>query len=152
MPGHIENDIKKGAIVDGKYIKNPNAKLLKDVITPSGRIFDKSRSGSYIYVIDEKGNFIISNRARSSQFPKGLPHPTLIGGKNPKVLGAGEVYLKAGKITWVNDKSGHFRNPNSLNAAKEALEKMPKNVFHKKFQGYLPHEKFPTDVIPPNYR
>jgi hypothetical protein len=152
VDGHRESDIAKGAIVDGKYVKNPTAQNLTDVLTPGGRVFDKSSTGRFVYVVDDSGNFIIGNRARSSEFPSGLPHPTLIGGADPKVLGAGELYLKGGKITWINDKSGHFQQANSLNAAKSAIENLPKNVLHKGFKGYLSHELFPTDEIPKAFR
>ena len=103
-------------------------------------------------MIDESGNFKIANRSRSSDFPNGLPHPTLIGGADPKALGAGELYLKGGRITWINDKSGHFQHPNSLNAARTVIENLPQNVLHKNFKGYLSHELFPGEVIPKAFR
>jgi len=156
LKSHIKSDISKKVFVNGKYVKNPKAQNLIDVITPEGKIFDKSSSGKFMYVIDELGNFIIGKRARSDSFPTGMPHPTLIGGKNPKVLGAGELYIKGGKIYWINNKSGHYQHTNSLSRAHTCIENinknLNKNLFHPEFKGYVSHELFPTNEIPPEFR
>jgi hypothetical protein len=59
-----------------------------------------------------------------------MPHPTLIGGKDPQVLGAGMVVIKGGKIVKIDNHSGHFRPPrSSLRAAVKGFLKLPKEVF-----------------------
>ena len=42
-----------------------------------------------------------------------LPHPTLIGGFEPKVQGAGIVTIQGEKIIKVDNASGHFRPDSS---------------------------------------
>lgn len=70
-----------------------------------------------------------------------MPHPTLIGGKDPQVLGAGMVDIRAGKIHSVNLESGHFKPTNaSLNTVKEIFGKLPSNIFDKNFKGYQPYK------------
>lgn len=52
------------------------------------------------------------------------------------------VDIRAGKIHSVNLESGHFKPSNdSLEAVKEAFEKLPPNVFDKNFKGYQPYKE-----------
>ena len=126
-------DIKSGVLNNNTYIKNPTSKLLKDIINNSGRIGSKQMSGEFMYVVDKSENLIIGTRAGTK-----MPHPTLIGGKNPQVIGAGIIDIRGGKIYKIDNVSGHFKpSSESLSAVKQILDKMDKNIFHKKFQGYL---------------
>ncbi len=59
-----------------------------------------------------------------------MPHPTLLGGKDPQVLGAGMVQIQGGKIVKIDNHSGHFRPPrSSLGDAVKGFLKLPKEVF-----------------------
>jgi hypothetical protein len=59
-----------------------------------------------------------------------MPHPTLIGGKDPQVLGAGMVDIRRGKIVKIDNHSGHFQPPrSSLRDAVKGFLKLPKDVF-----------------------
>lgn len=110
-------------------------------------------------MVDENGVIIIGDRARriksldgSLKYKDGLPHPTLIGGRNPKVLAAGELYLKGGKVTWINNKSGHFRQPYSLSVIRDAIGKLNVNVLHKNFKGYIQYRSFNGVAVPKKLR
>jgi hypothetical protein len=121
-----------GVLKNGSYIRNPTAQSLDKLITASGKINSKNMSGNYMYVIDSKGNIIIGTRAGQK-----MPHPTLIGGKNPQVQGAGIVDIRGGQIYSIDNYSGHFKpNASSLEAMQNAFGKYPKSTFHKRFQGY----------------
>ena len=88
-----------------------------------------------MYAIDESGDIIIGTRGGQR-----MPHPTLIGGENPQVLGAGIVDIRGGRIYSVDNASGHFKpGPASLEAAQKAFGNLPPSVFRKDFQGYLPY-------------
>lgn len=85
-----------------------------------------------MFVIDLEGNIFIGNRDGQRN-----PHPTLIGGKNPQVLAAGMIDIRKGKIYLVNNESGHFKPGNeSLTIIKQKFGEIPKQYFHKNFQGY----------------
>lgn len=127
-------DEAAGVLVNGRYIKNPTAQNLSSLLTESGRIGSKQMSGRFMYVIDESGNIIIGTRAGQR-----MPHPTLIGGADPKVLGAGIVDIRGGRIYSVDNASGHFKpGAGSLDAARKAFGKLLDSAFHRNFQGYLP--------------
>jgi len=88
--------------------------------------FNKSANGEYIWIIDERGNFVVGNRINMTHdmfqmpadFGSGtkhakidkrkttLPHPTLAKGLD--VYGAGEVIVKNGLISSYNADSGHY--------------------------------------------
>lgn len=63
------------------------------------------------------------------------PHPTLIGGKSPKVKTTGMLTFKNGKIVSFDNDSGHYKpNEKSNQYMEEALNKLYKkhpNLFHK---------------------
>lgn len=129
-------DEAAGVLSNGKYIKNPTAQNLSNLVTDSGRIGGKNMNGQYMYVIDQDGSIIIGSRGGQR-----MPHPTLIGGENPQALGAGIVDIRGGKIYSVDNASGHFKpGAGSLDAARDAFGNLPSNVFHKNFQGYLPYK------------
>jgi hypothetical protein len=138
-PAFLKTDAEKGILVGGKYIKNPTAKPIQELITPNGIIGTKKSmyySGEYMYVIDSEGSIIIGSRAKQFN-PQGLSHPTLIGGENPQVRGAGIVSIQGGKLKWIDDASGHFQHSGTLDAAREAFGRLPKDVFSPEFEGYL---------------
>ena len=84
--------------------------------------------------LDDAGNIIIGTRAGQR-----MPHPTLIGGVNPRVRGAGIIDIRGGRIYSVNNASGHFRpGAGSLDAARESFGKLPPSAFHPNFEGYVP--------------
>ena len=61
-------------------------------------------NGQYMYVVDTNGNIIIGSRAGQH-----MPHPTLVGGQNPSVQGAGIIDIRGGKIFSIDNASGHFK-------------------------------------------
>ncbi len=72
-------DEAAGVIVNGRYITNPTARNLRDIVTASGKVGGKQMSGQFMYVFDDAGNVIIGTRARNiTNTP--MPHPTLVGG------------------------------------------------------------------------
>ncbi|QDV51351.1 Calx-beta domain protein [Gimesia fumaroli] len=130
-------DETAGVLVNGHYIKNPTAKSLNSLLTDSGKIGGKQMSGRYMYVIDDAGNITIGTRAGQR-----MPHPTLIGGANPQVRGAGIVDIRGGRIFSVDNVSGHFKpGAGSLDAARKAFGKLPDSAFHRNFEGYLPYSR-----------
>lgn len=129
-------DEAAGVLVNGSYIKNPTARSLSDLVTDSGRIGGKQMNGQYMYVIDQDGAIIIGSRSGQR-----MPHPTLIGGGNPQVLGEGIVDIRGGKIFSVDNASGHFKpGIGSLDAARNTFGNLPPNVFRRDFRGYLPYK------------
>jgi len=91
-------------------------------------------NGQYMYVVDTNGNIIIGSRAGQH-----MPHPTLVGGQNPSVQGAGIIDIRGGKIFSIDNASGHFKpDASSLTNVQNAFNQLPLNVFHRNFQGYLP--------------
>ena len=50
-------------------------------------------NGQFMYVLDSDGNIIIGTRAGQH-----MPHPTLIGGSDPTVHGAGIVEIRIFKV------------------------------------------------------
>jgi hypothetical protein len=152
-------DEEAGILVNGKYLKNPTATNADDlIINTSGTIKGKNRlnpeatnmellnGNEYMYAVDESGNLIIGTRAKGFNFstPDGkAPHPTLIGGANPKVKTAGTIDFRGGKIYKVTNSSGHFKPSNeSLLVAEEIFRsKFPTNSFRKDFQGFVQHGK-----------
>ena len=127
-------DIEMGVLIDGAYIKNPTAQNMSDLIKPGSNYVDNSKmNGQFMYVVDTNGNIIIGSRAGQH-----MPHPTLIGGTNPTVQGAGIVEIRGGKIYSIDNSSGHFKPDSScMVSVQNAFGQLPSNVFHKDFQGYL---------------
>jgi hypothetical protein len=125
-------DEEAGVLQNGVYQKNPTAQLLKELINPDGKIKNKNMNGTFMYVVNLNGDIIIGTRAGNHQ-----PHPTLIGGENVLVKGAGIIDIRGGKIYKIDNASGHFRpSKSSLNNAKQAFNSLESRVFHKNFQDY----------------
>lgn len=147
-------DKAAGVLVNGKYLKNPTATNVDDlIIYPSGTIKGKTRldpnatttellnGQEYMYVIDESDNLIIGTRAKGFNFsnPDGkAPHPTLLGG-NPKVKAAGTIEFRGGKIYKVDNSSGHFKpSAESLKVTEGIFKKkFSANSFTNDFKGFI---------------
>jgi hypothetical protein len=121
------------------YAKNPSARPLNDLLKPNGRIGGGFDNGVFTYVVDEHGNVIVAKRlgepgGRPGR-ATGMPHPTLIGGKKPTVLAAGEVEIRAGRIYRIDNQSGHFRPPRkSLSTTLKSFMRLPTSAFHADFK------------------
>ena len=127
-PEMLQFDIDRG-IYDGIYEKNPTAKNIYDVI--DGEFIISNACNRYLtYVIDMDDNIIVAERNGNGFNGKATPHPTLIGGKDPKVKMAGILYLENGKITGYDHKSGHYKpNIKSMDVAQKAFDKLPNYLF-----------------------
>jgi hypothetical protein len=111
------------------YFHNPNAKSLDQALGNDERIYSKGKKahGKMTYVMDEDGNIIFGKRENPNNASKRAPHPTLIGGKDPKVQCAGMITFDKGRIVSVNNESGHYRPASkSLDKVYEALKKFQK--------------------------
>ena len=133
-PSMQAKDIENKVLIDGEYLKNPTAQNIRDLIKPDSRyIGSKKMNGRFMYVVDLDGNIIIGTRSHQH-----MPHPTLIGGRDPMVQGAGIIDIRGGKIYSIDNASGHFKPDKiSLSSVQYAFEKLPSGVFHRDFQGYL---------------
>lgn len=133
------------------YVKNPTAQNITNYTNNTNYLGTGGKKGSlnglYMYVVDANNNIIIGNRATGMVSDligtDSLPHPTLIGGFNPQVQGAGIVTIQGGKIIKVDNASGHFRpDSSSLGKVEELLlNKVPDKYYDRKFEGFIPYEK-----------
>ncbi|MBE6811071.1 MAG: hypothetical protein E7521_08475 [Ruminococcaceae bacterium] len=138
---HVESSMKKhdieSGVYKGKYIKNPTAQKLTDMIN-GNYIGNKTTNESGLpYVIDMDGNIIVGKRSGNGRGPGALPtpHPTLIGGSDPQVQMAGLLKIGGGKILGYDNNSGHYKpNAKSMTVADEAFSKLPDSLFSKKFK------------------
>ena len=130
------DDEAAGVLRNGEYVKNPTAHNINDYISEgSNYLGSKNMNGQYMYVVDMDGNIIIGTRGGQR-----MPHPTLVGGKNPQVQAAGMIEIRGGKIYSINNASGHFKpSIESLEVAEDVFSNLPQNIFSKDFQGYLPY-------------
>ncbi len=129
---------------EGGYAKNPSAMPLNDALGTNGRIGKGFDNGTFTYVVDGKGDVIIAKRmGEPGGVPgraTGLPHPTLIGGKNPTVLAAGEVEIRGGKIYRVDNQSGHFQPARkAMSPSLKGFLRLPKTAFHPDFHAQSVH-------------
>ena len=137
MPDMHKHDIESGVVQNGAYSQNPTAKNITELIQ-GNYIVDKKTNGLFTYVIDQEGNIIVGKRNGNGKGPgvAPTPHPTLIGGTNPKVQCAGMLDIRGGKIFSFDNRSGHFKpNEKSLETAKAIFSKLPSNLFHKNYNG-----------------
>lgn len=109
MPDMHKKDIDNGIVKNNTYPKNPTAKDIRDMIH-GNYVGNKNTNGLFTYAIDLDGNIIVGKRNGNGTGSKDdpTPHPTLIGGKNPKVQCAGMLDLRGGKIYSFDNQSGHF--------------------------------------------
>lgn len=135
----FEMDKKDSDIYDSKtgYFKNPSATNLNEAIRGDNIYLDGNRAnGTVTYVMDMDGNIIFGKRVNPVNPSKRAPHPTLIGGKNPKVQCAGMITFSKGKIVSIDNRSGHFKpNIQSMAKVEKAMDELYKknpNVFSRK--------------------
>lgn len=132
----MKKDIKHGVYDSsrGGYQKNPTAQNLESMVK-GNYINSKTFNKQVPYVITTDGKVIIGDRNGNGRTPSKTPtpHPTLIGGFDPKVKMAGILDIRGGKIYSYDDRSGHFRpNNKSMKWADEAFKNYPK---HRNFKG-----------------
>jgi hypothetical protein len=129
---------------EGGYVKNPSATPLNDVVGTNGRVGKGFDNGTFTYVVDAKGDVIIAKRmgepGGGPGRATGMPHPTLIGGKNPTVLAAGEVEIRGGKIYRIDNQSGHFQpGRKTMSTSLKGFLRLPKTAFHPDFHAQSVH-------------
>ncbi|MBR4948502.1 MAG: hypothetical protein IKZ29_08090 [Clostridiales bacterium] len=138
----LKKDMKDSDIYNPNtgYFHNPSAQNLEESIR-DGDIYsgEEKADTSFPYVLDTAGNIIFGKRANPNNPEKRSPHPTLIGGKDPKVQCAGIIKITDGKIVSVDNRSGHFK-PNELSMKKvynalEDLRSRHPEVFSPKYKG-----------------
>ena len=120
----------------GRYVKNPSARPIEEYVQ-NGQLKmpgTKKFTGSLMFAVDEDGTLITGVRG-----DRRSPHPTLLGGANPKVRTAGMLYFYRGKLVRVQNQSGHFQpSYGSLKHAHEALRTQAPDLFSPQFEGYFP--------------
>lgn len=91
--------------------------------------------GTYTYAVKEDGELVIGKRNGNGRDGKATPHPTLVGGKNPRVRVAGMVTLSHDQVFKYDTESGHFKpNAKSIAAADDAFSQLPLSAFHRNFK------------------
>ena len=131
IKNELFKDKKDPDIYDSRtgYFKNPLAISIESAIF-NGHIYmdGKIANGKMTYVMNEQGHIIFAKRFNPNNERKRSPHPTLIGGKNPKVQCAGMIEFSRGKIVSIDNMSGHYRpNKKSLSKVDTFLSKLAKN-------------------------
>ena len=105
----VKRDIKHGVYKPGfGYSQNPTSQNLSTLVN-GNYIGDKRLNKEVPYVITSKGEVIIGDRNGNGRIGLPTPHPTLIGGIDPKVRMAGILKIRGGKIYSYDDRSGHYR-------------------------------------------
>ena len=131
----VKEDILRGIYKPGVgYSVNPTARNLSTMVS-GNYIVSKNYNVKVPYVITIDGEVIIGSRNGNGKTPSKTPtpHPTLIGGTNPKVKMAGILDIRGGKIYSYDNCSGHYRpNIKSMKWADAAFKDYPK---HKNFKG-----------------
>jgi hypothetical protein len=117
------------------YFKNPTATDLLESVKDNKVLYRmKEADGYFMYVLREDGKIIFGKRSNPNNKRKRSPHPTLIGGKKPKVQCAGIIHFIDGKIKSVNNSSGHFRpNDKSLSLLKDKLYREFRELLYKNY-------------------
>ena len=133
LPDMREADESSGILDDeGCYVRNPTACRIENMIR-GNYIGDKRTNGLFIYVITLNGDIVVGRRNGNGPHGSPTPHPTLIGGRNPRVKMAGMLEIRGGKIFSYDGRSGHFKpNRRSMDVADEAFGRLPSNLFHRK--------------------
>ncbi|MDD7063899.1 MAG: hypothetical protein PUI76_01230 [Mollicutes bacterium] len=124
----VKRDIKHGVYKLGfGYSQNPTSQNLSTLVN-GNYIGNKLLNKEVPYVITSKGEVIIGDRNGNGRIGLPTPHPTFIGGIDPKVRMAGILKIRGGKIYSYDDRSGHYRpNIKSMKWADEAFAKYPKS-------------------------
>ena len=126
-------------------ILNPTAVKLCFSISGNAIMFNGHHAnGNFTYVMDESGNIIFGKRLNPNDEKNGgvkkrCPHPTLIGGIDPKVKCAGIIVFRKGRIVSANTNSGHYKpNIKSLEEVDKLFSTMcvtNKQLFDKNQNG-----------------
>lgn len=131
----VKKDIKHHVYKPGiGYSRNPTAQNLSSMIN-GNYIVSKTFNKTVPYVITTDGQIIIGDRNGNGKGAGKLPtpHPTLIGGLDPKVKMAGILDIRGGKIYSYDDRSGHYRpNVKSMKWADIAFDSYPKHKNYKR--------------------
>jgi hypothetical protein len=100
--GDLRGERRSGIWTDRDgYKKQPlTYRVEKNIITEQGNL--NLPDGTYNFVIDPVGEIILG--IQNTRYP----HPSLLGGKTPRVKLAGEIHIRAGKLVLINNRSGHF--------------------------------------------
>lgn len=137
-------DTNRHILVNGQYIKNPSATSLESfIIGTDGKLhwpeggYEGGKvvsSNIMMYAIDKDGKVVIGALNPFTDPVTGknnyYSHPNLIGGENPQVLAAGEIRLRDGKITLIDNNSGHYEpSAASLSVSKQGFSSLPATVF-----------------------
>jgi RHS repeat-associated protein len=137
-PTMFPGDTAAGVLRDGSYQTNPTRMAFADLeVTPGGKLKHGGQllNGQYMYVVDQNGQILLGTRSGSR-----MPHPTLVGGVDPRVQAAGIMDIRGGKIHGIDTASGHFKpSAASLDAVERALSDVDRKVFAKNF-AYKDHE------------
>lgn len=136
-PDMLQYDKDRGVYSEETgYTRNPTTVNACDNVR-EGVIVDhegKPMNGSYTYAVKENGELVIGKRNGNGKDGKATPHPTLVGGKEPRVKVAGMVTMSNGKIVKYDNESGHFKpNDLSMSEADKAFSQLPDTVFHRNF-------------------
>lgn len=139
----IEPDKNSGILKNGAYIKNPTATHIKEFILIQEQLYwplgsdNESQivNGSLKFIIDKNGNVIMGLPEPFGKNGLHYFHPTLLGGKNPEVITAGQIDIVNGKTVLINNVSGHFK---PYSATKIVIEIAFKNV--PKSEGYFMYQ------------
>ena len=136
-PDMLQYDKDRGVYSDEKgYTRNPTAVNAHDSVRDGILVDHKGEpmNGDYTYVVKENGELVIGKRNGNGRDGKATPHPTLVGGKEPRVKVAGMVTMSNGKIVKYDNESGHFKpNDLSMPEADKAFSQLPSTVFHRNF-------------------
>lgn len=141
VPKELAVDKQNKNVYNNKtgYFKNPTAtniekSIQNDKIYINGHV----AHGPRMYVLNKNGDMILGVRYNPNDGSNKSPHPTLVGGKNPRVKCAGMVTFSKGKIIGINNMSGHFRpDIKSMGKVYGYLQKLQKkfpNVFSESFK------------------
>jgi hypothetical protein len=111
-PSTVTKEIKQGTYhPETGYIKNPSAKKLGSEMSvdPQGRLIDPDTGmplpdGKYIFAVTPDESMVIGLRTNRT-----YPHPTLIGGFDPRVKTAGELRISEGRVVEIDNQTGHFQ-------------------------------------------
>ena len=136
-PDMLQHDKDRGVYSDESgYTRNPTAVNAHDSLR-EGVLVDhegKPMDGHYTYAVKENGELVIGERNGNGKDGKATPHPTLVGGKEPRVKVAGMVTMSNGKIVKYDNESGHFKpNDLSMPEADRAFSQLPDSAFHRNF-------------------
>lgn len=114
----ISTTLENGRLRKTKYLKSKKMRAkfrahIRDgkLYNSQGKAFNSIEDIPSIYVIDKKGNLYFHAEPDGGRFH----HSTFLGGED--VLSAGNIRVTNGKITMIDNESGHYK-PYKINAYK----------------------------------